>query len=283
MEPTVERALTWFEALGYTVLLRSDIVSGRHQTVLQSYHNGLLGDRFRQAMQRINPTVSPRQIESVFRQLTVSRPIPMLQQNRQRHLQLLNGIRIESSESRPLLQLIDFSNLHNNDWLVIRSFPVIEADHQHCLDLVVFVNGLPLAVFQGLHLGDEAWSLRAAYLQLQKYKAHLPQFFAWNELLVLSNGGQSRIGTLSSERFARIQSAHGEEAPLTGETEIETFIQGVFDQRRFSEILQHFIVFRQNRTKLTKKLRSHSFCTVTYPQSMSRRIDLERAMRRNAN
>lgn len=265
IEPSVERTLTWFEVLGYTVLLRSDIISGRHQAILRSYCNGILGDRFRQAMQRINPEVSPQQIESILLQLTATRTMPVIQQNRQWHLQLLDGIRIDSAT----LKLIDFSNLLNNDWLAIYSFPAIEANYQHCLDLVIFINGLPLAVFHGLHAGEEAWSLRAACLQIQEYQVHLPKFFSFNELLVLSNGIQSRIGTLTSQwkQFIPIHSVNGENIPFSGGTEIETLIPGIFDKRRFLEIIQHFIVFRQSRTKLTKKLRSHSFCTINIPRT----------------
>lgn len=269
--PSVERTLTWFEVLGYTVLLQSDLVSGRHQAILRSYNHGILSDRFRQAIQRINPEVPPQQIESILHQLIATRTMPLVQQNRQWHLQLLQGMRINSlATGKPAtLQLIDFSNLLNNDWLVLYSFPVIEGDYQHCLDLVIFINGLPLAVFQGLHGGNQPWSLRATYLQLQEYQAHLPKFFSFNELLVVSNGVNSRIGTLTAswKQFIPIRSVNGEEFPFPGQTEIETLIQGIFDKRRFLEIIQHFILFRQSRTKLTKKLRSHSFCTLNLPKS----------------
>lgn len=272
----IERVLTWFEVLGYTVLLQSDIVSGQHQSILQNYRNGILGDRFRQAMQQINPTASPQQIESVFQELTTLRSTPILQQNHQWHLQLLNGIATECSVNGSpqcsTLQLVDFANLLNNDWLVIHSFPVVEADQQHCLDLVVFINGLPLAVFQGPLLQEGAWSFRAAYLQLQTRKEHLPKFFSFNELLVLSNGVQSRVGTLTTQckQFVPIRSVNGEADLFAGETGTEALIQGIFDKQRFFEILQHFIIFRQSRTKLTltKKLRSHSFCTITSPRSV---------------
>jgi type I restriction enzyme R subunit len=126
-------------------------------------------------------------------------------------------------------------------------------------------------VFHGLQGGEEAWSLRAAYLQLQAYQSNLPKFFSLNELLILSNGVQSRIGTLTSswKGFVPIRSVNGEDAPFAEEAEIETLIQGVFDKRRLFEILLHFVVFQQGRTKLTKKLRSHSFCTITLPKDLS--------------
>lgn len=70
VKQTADPALTWFEVLGYTTLRQSDIISGRHQAILQNYRQGILGDRFRQSMQRINPTVSLQQIESILDHLT---------------------------------------------------------------------------------------------------------------------------------------------------------------------------------------------------------------------
>lgn len=284
IEPSIERVLTLFEVLGYTVLLQSDIVSGRHQAILQSYHNGILGDRFLQAMQRINPMASLQQIESILHQLRATLTMPLLQQNRQWHLQLLNGITVESSlcdlSKLTMLQLVDFSNLLNNDWLVIHSFPIIERDDQHCLDLVIFINGLPLAMFHGFYLGNETWSLRSACFQLQVYKTHLPKFFSLNELLVLSNGVQARIGTLATQwkQFTKIHAAQEEIPSFTGTPEIEILIHHVFNQQRFLEIIQHFIIFRQSRTTLTKKLRSHSFSSITFPKFAREMMTIEPAI-----
>ncbi|HBE21734.1 MAG TPA: type I restriction endonuclease subunit R [Cyanobacteria bacterium UBA11149] len=271
MDPFVEHILTYFEAMGYTVLLESDIISGRDQEILRSYCNGIIGNRFRQAMARINPTVSPQQIELIFHLLTQIYTMPMMQQNRRWHLQLLASNQVDASVVKPnslaTLKLIDFSNVLNNDWLAIYSFPAIEGDYQHCLDLVIFINGLPLVVFHGIHGGDKSWSLRSAYFQLQEYKEHLPKFFSFNELLVLSNRVQSRIGTLTSQwkQFIPISSANGEDTLFSEKTEIETLIKSVFHKQRFLEIIQHFIVFQQSRTKLNKRLISEPFWTVNNP------------------
>lgn len=271
IDPFIEKILTCFEEIGYTVLLESDIISGRHQEILRSYCNGIIGNRFRQAMARINPTVPPQQIELIYHLLTQIYIMPMMQQNRRWHLQLLASINVDASviNSHRLaaLKLVDFSNLLNNDWLAIYSFPVIEGDYQHCLDLVVFINGLPLVVFHGIHGGDKSWSLRSAYFQLQEYKEHLPKFFSFNELLVLSNRDQSRIGTLTSQwkQFIPIHSAKGEDTPVPEKTEIESLIQSVFHKPSFLEIIQHFIVFQQSRTKLNKRLIFDPFWTVNNP------------------
>jgi type I site-specific restriction-modification system R (restriction) subunit len=274
---TLEQTLSWFEELGYVVLLQSDIVSGRHQAVLQNCRYGILSDRFRQAIQRLNPELSQQQLESVLQQITASRPLPLLQQNRQWHLQLLNGVRVQSDNPHPATaKLIDFTQAGNNDWLVIRSFPVLEADYQHCLDLVVFVNGLPLVVLHGFQGGETAWLLRSAYLQLQTYQANLPRFFGLNELMILSNGMQARLGTISSswKQFMPLHSDHEihETEPLgTREPEMKRFIYTIFTQQRLLEIIQHFIVFRQERTNLTKKLRAQSFCTLSLPEPTPRK------------
>ncbi len=267
IDSILEQMLGWFEELGYIVLLQSDIVSGRHQAILQNCRYGILRDRFRQAMQRINPVASPPQIESVLDQLTPARPLPILQQNQQWHLQLLDGVQVKSTcDAHPpeALNLVDFANLSNNDWLVIHSFPVVETDYQHCLDLVVFINGLPLAVLHGLQGSGAAWSLRSTYLQLQSYQAHLPKFFALNELLILANGVQPRVGTLSSscQQFMPIPVVNQRDVPESAKRE---FMQSIFDRQRFFEIIRHFIVFQQVRAKLVKKLRAQTFRSAAFP------------------
>lgn len=262
----VELILTWFEALGYIALLESDIVSGRHQQILRTYQGGILGDRFRTAMARINAGVSQEAIEGVLEELATSKRGPILQENRRWHFRLLDGIETKSGTT---LRLLDYAAPANNDWLVIHGFPVIEDEYQHCLDLAVFVNGLPLAVFGGLFLEDREWSLRTAYLQLQECKTHLPRFFSFNELMVVSNGVRFRVGTLTDEwqQLISIRSANGEKIPCKTGSEIATFIQEVFDKRRFLEIVRHFIVFHPCRKKLRKKLRPYSFCTLQSPVS----------------
>lgn len=140
VEPIIEQTLTWFEVLGYTVLLQSDIVSGRHQSILQHYHNGMLVDRLYPALRRINPTASQPQLEDILHQLAAPRTQPIVLQNRQWHGQLLQGIPVSSRidpQSQSLIKLVDFDHLLNNDWLVTRSFPVVEADHQRCLNLEI--------------------------------------------------------------------------------------------------------------------------------------------------
>ncbi len=264
MPPKIERMLNWFEKLGYRVLLQSDIISGQHQTILRSYQNGILCDRFSNSIQKINPGVSEAQIKQVLHQFIFEQNVSsFIQQNRQWHLQLLEGVNLKTAGVTTKLKILDFANPANNDWLVIYSFPVVERDYYHCLDLVIFINGIPLALFQGLHGEEQIWSLRAAYLQLQEYQEHLRKFFSFNELLVVSNGSQSRIGVSTNtwKQFIQVCSDQAEAALFLGKTEIQALISMIFNQWSFLQIIQNYIVFRQSRTILTKKLCFHSFCT----------------------
>ncbi|MFH7244717.1 MAG: type I restriction endonuclease [Spirulina sp.] len=262
---TIEQILFLFESLKYTTLLQSDIVSGRHQPILQSHYNYILGDRFCQAMQRINPNISLEQVETILHQLRWPQTMPGLKRNYQWHRQLLHGIAVKPSlknpEKQTILHLLDFSDVAKNDWLVIYSFPVIEADYQHCLDLVVFINGLPLVVFHGLHGQGESWSLRAAYLQLREYQAHLPKFFSFNEFLVFSTGEDYQIGTLTSswKQLVALKSSHKKRTALSEETPTELFIKNVFSQQNLLEILRRSITFTVRRTLLNKKITDYSF------------------------
>ncbi|MEO7797034.1 MAG: type I restriction endonuclease, partial [Opitutaceae bacterium] len=147
-----------------------------------------------------------------------------------------------------LVRLIDFDDVAANDWLAVNQFTVIESGHNRRPDIVVFVNGLPLAVIELKNAADEDATIWNAYEQLQTYKAEVPTLLHYNELLIVSDGSQARIGSLTAnqEWFKYWRTIDGErDAPKTSH-EIEILIRGVFERRRFLELLQHFIVFEED-------------------------------------
>ncbi|MEO6568270.1 MAG: type I restriction endonuclease subunit R, partial [Opitutaceae bacterium] len=135
-----------------------------------------------------------------------------------------------------------------NDWLAVNQFTVIEGGHNRRPDIVVFVNGLPLALIELKNAADEDATIWNAYAQLQTYKAEVPSLLHYNELLIVSDGSQARIGSLTAnqEWFKYWRTIYGErDAPKTSH-EIEILIRGVFERRRFLDLLQHFIVFEED-------------------------------------
>src|SRR5262249_59396189 len=122
-------------------------------------------------------------------------------------------------------------------------------------DLVVFVNGLPLAVFEFKDPTDEETDIWKAYGDLQECKAEIPALFGFTELLAISDGVETRLGSLTSDpdRFAHWKSIDGR--PVRAATpSLEVLIRGVFDKRLLLELIRHFIVFEVEPARISKKI-----------------------------
>jgi type I restriction enzyme R subunit len=147
-----------------------------------------------------------------------------------------------------LVRIIDFDDVAANDWLAVNQFTVIEAGHNRRPDVVIFVNGLPLALIELKNAADEDATIWSAYAQLQTYKAEVPSLLHYNAALVVSDGLQARMGSLTAnqEWFKVWRTIDGEGDAPKSALELETLVRGVFDRQRFLDLLQHFIVFEEN-------------------------------------
>jgi type I restriction enzyme R subunit len=147
-----------------------------------------------------------------------------------------------------LVRIIDFDDVAANDWLAVNQFTVIEAQHNRRPDVVVFVNGLPLALIELKNAADEDADIWTAYKQLQTYKAEIPSLLQYNAALVVSDGRYARVGSLTAnqEWFKLWPTIDGKGDAPAGTLELETLIRGVFERRRFLDLLQHFIVFEED-------------------------------------
>ena len=146
------------------------------------------------------------------------------------------------------VRLVDFGDVTANDWLAVNQFTVIEGQSNRRPDIVVFVNGLPLGLIELKNAADEDATIWSAYAQVQTYKAEIPSLLHYNAALVVSDGLQARIGSLTAnqEWFKVWRTIDGErDAPKTA-LELEVLVRGVFEKRRFLDLLQHFIVFEED-------------------------------------
>lgn len=267
----VSPLITWFEVIGYTVLLDSPTVSRQHQIEHSNKTEVVLPVRLCSALQRINPRLSSEAIAQAIRKVTSLESLNLLSNNRHFHKLLTTGVDVTYQFNGQTVQenvsLVDQSNLLNNDWLVINPFPVLKGTCTHSLDVVVFVNGLPLAVMVWIDPQDENATLKAAYQRLQTYLQKIPQLFIYNAFLIIACGNRARVGTLTSDwqEFLPWRTIDGEDFPCAGETQLEVLIQGIFDKRRFLELVKSFIVFEENTDFISKKFLRYPFCTTMYP------------------
>ena len=259
-EDTLEYSvLTWLQELGYHTGFAPDLVGIERDNQQQV----ILTGRLRSALQRINPGASPQDIEEVIRTVTIPQTPDLLINNRAYHRLLTDGIDIETPAPDGIgtryekLWLLDLENLANNDWLALNQFTVIEIvngrQHNRRADIVIFVNGIPLAVLELKNPADENATTQDAFNQLQTYKQQIPCLFTTNEILVASDGVVARSGSLSAgwDRFMPWRTIDGSEILPKGTLELEVMIRGMFEKHRFLDYILNFIVF-QDFGKITK-------------------------------
>jgi type I restriction enzyme R subunit len=273
-----EAALAWLEALGYAVLHGPEIAAGEPGAERSdpNYRDVLLQGRLRQALVRLNPKLPSEAIEDAYRKLARADAPSLVERNRAVHRMLVDGVTVEyrrkdGSIAGAQARVIDFDTPADNDWLAVNQFTVSEGQHTRRPDVVLFVNGLPLAVIELKNPADENATVWSAFQQLQTYQAQVPSLFATNGVLLASDGVQARIGSLGAGRewFKPWRTITGrEDAPPT-QTELQVMLEGVFERQRFLNLLRHFIVFEDSAAaggsdgKLVKKMAGyHQFHAV---------------------
>ena len=270
-EDHVEQAcLDWLEELGYGVLHGPDISPDGEARERAAYDSTILIDRFKSAFHTINPHLSADACDYALRKLQQTDFPSLVEENRRLHQLMVDGVdvditRDDGSIGTDKAKLIDFDNPSNNDWVAVNQFTVIEAGHNRRPDVVVFVNGLPLVVIELKNPVDENATIDDAYNQLQTYKDEIPSLFRTNGLLITSDGLLARVGSLTanSERFMAWRTVDGENIAPKGVPELETLINGVFDQARLLSLLRGFMVFENTGSDLIKKIAGyHQFHAV---------------------
>jgi type I restriction enzyme R subunit len=181
-ESIVEEAtLEWFEQLDYTTLQASEIAPDSPNPERQTYADVVLLHRLRSSLEKINPKIPADAIEEAIRKITRSETPSLFENNRRFHKFLTDGIDVEYQTSERIVydqvKLIDFTNPENNDWLVVNQFTVIEDKKERRPDVVVFINGLPLAVIELKNPTAENATIKSAFNQLQTYKNDIPSLF----------------------------------------------------------------------------------------------------------
>src|SRR5438552_13275489 len=270
-EETVERAaLDWLRQLGCRLLFGPDLAPDQPGAKRSSFSETFLPYIVRQQLIRLNPNVDTAALEGALRKITVPDHVSSIANNRAFHRMLVDGIAVESrrndgSVGTEIVQVIDFENPKANDWLAVNQFTVVEGQHTRRPDIVLFVNGLPLALIELKNAANENADIWSAFHQLQTYQAQIPSVLAYNAVLVISDGLEARIGTVSSdsERFMPWRTVTGESVAPASMPQLEVLLRGVLDQRRFLDLVRHFLVFEDDGSTITKKMAGyHQFHAV---------------------
>jgi len=282
-ESTVEEAaLQWFGELDYAAKHGPHIAPGELHAERTGFGETVLAKRLRDALAALNPNIPVEALDDAFRKVTTTHHPALIVNNRAFHKMLVDGVPVAyQKEGRTVHDqawLVDWNNPDANDWLVVNQFTVIEGQANRRPDIVIFVNGLPLAVIELKNAADEDADIWAAFRQIQTYKEQIPSFFTYNAVAIISDGLEARIGTISAdaERFMPWRTIEGDAVASSAMTQLEVLLRGVFEKRRFLDLVRYFIVFEDDGagTVIKKVAGYHQFHAV--------RIAVEETIRASA-
>jgi len=261
---TEQPVIEWFKSLGYEYRFGPDISTGGI-TVERDYKDVILEKRLRNAIKRLNPELEEKEIdEAVYKFKNIDYPNLEIS-NREVYKMLRDGIKIEVNDKNKdlrgkFVKVIDFETPENNEFLVVNQFTIQGSEKVRRPDIVVFINGIPVAIFELKNPGIEEATIQTAYLQLQEYKKDIPEIFKYNQIMVISDLIEAKYGTISSnwEWFKKWRGIDNPDEKLKGVSELKVLVKGIFQKVRFLDIIKNFIVFEADSekdvSKYTKKI-----------------------------
>ena len=259
-------------SLGYKVESEEEIGPDGTNPERQSHDEVILVKRLESVVDKLNPNIPKVAREEAVRKVTQITFPNLLEENRRIHKLLVEGVDVEfetndGSIGAGKVNLVDFDRPENNDWLVVNQFVVINNQVNRRPDVVIFLNGLPIAVIELKAPGSDDATMLGAYNQLQTYKAQISNLFNTNALLVTSDGMMARIGSLSSdlERFMPWRTTDGESIAPKGMPELSTLTEGLFEHKRLLQLIRDFTVFGEVDNGIIKIIAGyHQFHAVNH-------------------
>ena len=264
-----QEALGWLTDVGYSHVYGPDIAVDGIAPERSNYTQVVLVERLRSAINRLNPQVPLVAREDALQQvLNLDTPV-LLAANRQFHRLLVNGVQVayqKDGETRgDFVRLIDFVDVAANEWLAINQYSIKGPKYTRRPDIILFVNGLPLVLLELKNPADLNADIWKAFDQIETYKEQIPDVFQYNEVLVISDGTEAMLGSLSSnaERFMAWRTIDGLTLdPLGQFNELETLIRGVLAPIYLLDFLRFFVLFEDDGTLVKKIAGYHQFHAV---------------------
>ncbi len=280
-EQLEQETLGWLSEVGYAVVHGPDIAYDGPVPERTSYRDVVLKSRLREAIARLNPQVpAAAREEALTRVADISHPA-LLSANREFHRLLVGGVPVEyqkDGETRgDFVRLVDWGEMppprpspsgggsRGNDWLAVNQFSIKGPHHTRRPDILLFLNGLPIVLLEIKNPADENANVWKAYDQIQTYKEQIPDVFRTNQVLVISDGSEALMGSLSAdpERFMGWRTIDGVALDPLGEfNELQTLVRGALAPQVLLDYLRYFVLFEDDGTLVKKIAGYHQFHAV---------------------
>lgn len=256
-----EAALEWLEELGYGTEYGPNISPGGDNSLRESYYDVIIKDKLEESLYLINKDLPKSAIKDALREILISKHVSLIENNKAFQKMLTDGVSVRYKDKNGdnkhgLVKVIDFDNINNNDFYAVNQYTVIDTQYEKRPDIVVFVNGIPISVFELKTASDENITIDAAYNQIKTYQEQVPSLFIYNSFNVISDGLHAKVGTITSNKdwYMTWRTMDGEKLAPTSIPQLEVVIKGMFHKKRLLDIIKNFILFQDNNHEYTKIL-----------------------------
>lgn len=265
--------LDWFTDQGYLYKNGYDIAPDGDSPERDDYHQVVLKQRLLERLETLNPELPQESLAVVVNTVSTPDTPVLIKSNRAFHKYLIEGVPVEYSvfedgetkTKHTHARLMDFTNPENNEFLVVNQFTITGKKGNRRPDVVVFINGLPIAIIELKNPADDHADIWNAYNQLQTYKEEIADLFVFNEALIVSDGWTARVGSLTAnkERFLPWKTVTGEDDKPLLEFQLETMVRGFFKPDLLLDYIRYFILFETDHDNIIKKIAGyHQFHAV---------------------
>jgi len=247
--------------LGYEIIYGPNIAPDSDNPKRKDWDDIILEEDLRYTIETLNPQLPENAIEEAIKKIRRLSSVNIIKNNEKLHKFLTEGLPLEyrarnGKITTDNIKLIDYKNIKNNIFKSINQFSIIENNKHRRPDIIIFINGLPLAIVELKNPADENADLNSAYRQLQTYKQEIPKIFNYNELLIISDGTSAEVGTITSSKewFLPWKTINGKELAPKTTPQIEVLLKGLFNKETLLDVIKYFVTFSKSRKQTIKIL-----------------------------
>lgn len=248
-------AIEALRSLGWQYVHGLSIAPCAENAERESFEQIILTQRLRKAVARLNRDIpADAQEQAVQKVLRIYSP-DLLHNNETFHQFLVEKIKIpyqqDGYERSYEVAFIDFINPSNNEFLVVNQYMIIENNQNKRPDILLFINGIPIVLFELKNAADENATIRKAFDQIRTYKATIPGLFTYNTICIISDGMECRAGSVSAgfSRYMTWKSADGKKEASRFIPQLEILITGMLNPITLLDLVRNFIIFEKSKKK----------------------------------
>ncbi|MHC6203641.1 type I restriction endonuclease subunit R [Breznakiellaceae bacterium SP9] len=248
-------AIKELQSLGYSYLSGNDLAPDSLSPERNSYGDILLMDRLRSALAKLNPAIPADAVQGAALKLSRIGSPSLIADNETFHRMLVEGIPVEYRKGGDIagdyVRVCDFENYANNDFLAVNQYTVIQNNNNKRPDILLFINGIPMVIFELKNPADENTTCLKAYEQIEAYKATIPSLFTYSEICIVSDGLEAKAGSLSAKfsRYYSWKTKDGKNEASRFDNELSTLIHGLCAPETLVDYIRNFITFEKSKTE----------------------------------